>query len=69
MRFADGSVTLGADAVRSAAMRTPLGALVAWPLYVPGLHRLGTLAYGAIAARRRRRGGACALPARPGRDG
>lgn len=69
VRFADGSVTLGADAVRSAAMRTPLGALVAWPLYVPGLHRLGTLAYGAIAARRRRRGGACALPARPGRDG
>ena len=45
VRFADGSVTLGADAVRSAAMRTPLGALVAWPLYVPGLHGIGTAAY------------------------
>ena len=64
VRFDDGSVALGVDAVRSIAIRTPLGALGAWALYVPGLHALGTRGYAAIAARRRPEGAACPLPAR-----
>jgi predicted DCC family thiol-disulfide oxidoreductase YuxK len=63
VRFADGSVAVGVDAVRSAAIRTPLGALGAWTLYVPGLHALGARAYAALAARRMRLGGSCELPA------
>jgi predicted DCC family thiol-disulfide oxidoreductase YuxK len=66
VRFLDGSVALGVDAVRSAAIRTPLGALGAWLLYVPGLHALGARVYAAVAARRMRLGASCKLPgARP----
>ena len=64
VRFPDGSVALGADAVRSIAIRTPLGALGAWTLYVPGLRALGARGYAAIARRRRPEGAACPLPAR-----
>jgi predicted DCC family thiol-disulfide oxidoreductase YuxK len=68
VRFPDGSVRLGVDAVRSAAIRTPLGALGAWTLYVPGLHGLGAKAYGALAARRMRLGASCEVPAGAGRE-
>jgi hypothetical protein len=66
VRFPDGSVALGVDAVRSAAIRTPLGALVAWPLYLPGLHGIGARLYARVAARRMALGGACELPAARG---
>jgi predicted DCC family thiol-disulfide oxidoreductase YuxK len=64
VRFASGDVALGIDAVRSIAIRTPLGALGAWALYVPGLHELGSLGYAQIAKRRRPEGTACPLPSR-----
>jgi hypothetical protein len=52
------------DAVRAIAIRTPLGALGAWLLYVPGLHRLGEHGYAQVAKRRRPEGAACPLPGR-----
>jgi predicted DCC family thiol-disulfide oxidoreductase YuxK len=64
VRFPSGDVALGIDAVRSIAIRTPLGALGAWALYVPGLHELGSLGYAQIAKRRRPEGAACPLPSR-----
>lgn len=51
-RFPDGSVAVGIDAVRSIAMRTPLGALVAWTLYIPPIRWVGRKAYCWIAERR-----------------
>jgi predicted DCC family thiol-disulfide oxidoreductase YuxK len=57
VRFADGSVTVGIDAVRSIAVRLPLTSLPALLLWVPGLHRLGALAYGIVARRRSRDAG------------
>jgi predicted DCC family thiol-disulfide oxidoreductase YuxK len=62
VRYPDRSVAVGVDAVRAAAIRTPLGALGAWLLYVPGLHALGARAYAAVAARRMRLGAGCELP-------
>jgi predicted DCC family thiol-disulfide oxidoreductase YuxK len=56
VRFPDGSVTVGIDAVRSVAVRLPVTALPALLLWVPGLHRLGAIAYGMVARRRRRDG-------------
>jgi predicted DCC family thiol-disulfide oxidoreductase YuxK len=64
VRYPDGSVALGVDAVRAIAIRTPLGVLGAWALYVPGLHALGALGYARIARRRRPEGAACPLPDR-----
>ena len=61
VRLADGSFRVGIDAVRSIAMRTPLGALLAWLLYVPPVHRIGDRAYRAVAARRHN---SCRLPRR-----
>lgn len=60
VRFPDGSMTIGIDAVRSIAIRTPLGALVAWLLYVPPVRALGARLYAWVAARRH---GACELTA------
>ena len=57
VRFADGSVTIGIDAVRSVGVRMPLTALFSLLLWVPGLHRLGAHGYAFIAARRQRLGG------------
>lgn len=54
VRFPDGSVTVGIDAVRSIAVRMPLTMLPALLLWFPGIHRLGALAYGVVARRRRR---------------
>ncbi|MGI9116280.1 MAG: thiol-disulfide oxidoreductase DCC family protein [Gaiellales bacterium] len=64
VRFPDGRVALGVDAVRAIAIRTPLGALGAWTLYVRGLHALGARGYAEIARRRRPEGAACPLPDR-----
>ena len=63
VRFPDASVTVGIDAVRSIAVRLPLAAVPALLLWVPGLHRLGAIAYGFVARRRTRDGddGACAV--------
>jgi predicted DCC family thiol-disulfide oxidoreductase YuxK len=62
MRYPDGSVAVGVDAVRAAGIRTPVGALVSWPLYLPVIHGLGARAYRFIAARRMALGGSCELP-------
>lgn len=64
VRYPDGSLALGVDAVRAIAIRTPLGAPFAWLLYLPGLHGLGALAYAQIARRRNPEGAACPLPDR-----
>lgn len=52
VRFPDRSITIGIDAVRSIMMRTPLGALVGWTLYIPPIRSLGDRAYRVVAARR-----------------
>lgn len=54
LRFGDGPVRVGIDAVRSIALRMPLTALPALALWVPGIHALGALAYGVVAKRRTR---------------
>ena len=54
VRFADGSVTVGIDAVRSALVRTPLGVLPAALLYLPPVRAVGARVYRFVAARRRR---------------
>ncbi len=64
VRFDDGSVALGVDAVRAIAIRTPLGVLGAWVLYLPPGRALGARLYGRMAARRRPEGVACPLPDR-----
>lgn len=63
VRFADGSVTVGIDAVRSIAVRLPLTALPGLLLWLPGIHQLGRFGYGFVAKRRRRDAtdDACAL--------
>jgi predicted DCC family thiol-disulfide oxidoreductase YuxK len=54
VRFPDGSVTIGIDAVRSIAIRLPLMALPALLLWIPPLRALGAVAYRFVAARRLR---------------
>jgi len=54
VRFPDGTVTVGIDAVRSALVRTPLGALPAALLYLPPVRLLGARVYRFVAAHRRR---------------
>lgn len=60
-RFPDRSVSIGIDAVRSIMVRTPLGALVGWLLYVPPLRALGDRLYRAVAKRRHT---SCRIPQR-----
>ncbi len=64
VRYDDGSVVIGIDAVRAIAIRTPLGVLVAWTLYLPPVRTVGARGYATIAARRRPEGAACPLPPR-----
>lgn len=54
VRFPDGSVTVGIDAVRSIAIRLPLLTLPALLLWVPPIRALGAAAYRVVAANRRR---------------
>lgn len=63
MRTSDGRVLIGYDAVRRALIRTPLGSLFAWALYLPGFSWVGRRAYAWIALNRRR--DACVLPLAP----
>lgn len=57
VRFPDGSVTVGIDAVRSIAVRLPATALPALLLWFPGIYQLGRVGYGIVARRRRRDAG------------
>jgi len=59
---ADGRVDVAIDAVRAVMLRTPLGALVGWLLFVPPIRSVGARAYAHVAARRATT--ACALPPR-----
>lgn len=59
MQTGDGRVLVGFSAVRRALVQTPLGALAAWVLYVPGVSWVGTRVYNGMARRRRR---ACSVP-------
>ncbi len=52
----DGRLLVGFPAIRHALFHTPIGMLVAWLLYVPGLSHLGGWAYDAFARRRKRDG-------------
>lgn len=54
VRFPDGSVTVGIDAVRSIAVRLPLTMFPALLLWLPGIYHLGRVGYGIVARRRRR---------------
>jgi predicted DCC family thiol-disulfide oxidoreductase YuxK len=54
MRTAAGALLVGFPAVRRAAIQTPLGAIPAAFLYIPGLSHLGARIYQAIADRRSR---------------
>lgn len=54
MKTRDGVVMVGFPAVRRALMQTPLGALVAWALYVPVVRTIGRKVYGRVAVNRRR---------------
>jgi predicted DCC family thiol-disulfide oxidoreductase YuxK len=60
VRFADGSCRVAIEAVRSIAIRTPLGALVAWTLWIPPVKALAARAYAFVASRRH---SSCALKA------
>jgi len=52
----DGRLLVGFAAVRHALIHTPVGWLVGWLLYVPGVSHLGRWGYDAFARRRRRDG-------------
>ena len=52
VRFPDGSVTVGIDAVRSIAVRLPLTTLPALLLWIPPLRWIGDRAYRHVAANR-----------------
>lgn len=60
MRTRDGRTLIGYPAVRRALLHTPVGALVAWAMYLPGISWVGVRVYAIIAAHRRR-GAACAV--------
>jgi len=59
MRTREGRALVGFEAVRRAALQTPLAFVPAALLYVPGVAWVGRRVYGAIAARRGRE--ACQL--------
>ena len=61
MRTRNGRAFVGFPAVRRALIQTPLGALPACAMYLPGLSHLGAAVYRQIATRRRR-DHACAVP-------
>lgn len=59
--FPDGTTKIAIEAVRSIAIRTPLGALAAWLLWVPPIKMLGARIYAYAAAHRK--SGACRIGA------
>jgi predicted DCC family thiol-disulfide oxidoreductase YuxK len=63
MRTRHGSILVGFPAVRRALLQTPLGALPAFILYLPGLNCLGRTLYRRIATSRRR--DLCSTPITP----
>lgn len=65
MRTRTGGTLVGFPAIRRALVQTPLGALPGLVLYLPGISRLGRVAYDAIA-RRRRRCAVCEVSPSPG---
>lgn len=65
MRTRDGRRLIGFQAVRRALMQTPVGALGAWALYLPGVRELGARVYARIATRRRRDARPCAIGGTP----
>ena len=62
LRTAGGKTLVGFPAVRRALLQTPLGALPAALLYLPGVAQAGRAVYDQIARRRRRE--ACELDVR-----
>lgn len=54
LRTVDGRVLVGYPAIRRALMQTPLGALVAWILYLPGVSWIGRRVYNWVARNRKR---------------
>lgn len=54
MKTTAGKALVGFPAVRRALIQTPLGALAAWALYLPGVSHIAIRVYGHIAANRRR---------------
>lgn len=54
MRTAGGRVLVGLPAVRRALMQTPLGASLAWALYLPGVSAVADRVYRWVAVHRRR---------------
>lgn len=58
LHTSDGRLLLGFPAVRYALRQTPVGWLVGWLLYIPGVSHLARWSYDAFALRRPRRGGA-----------
>ncbi|MFM9995436.1 MAG: thiol-disulfide oxidoreductase DCC family protein [Phycisphaerales bacterium] len=54
MRTRNGGRLIGFPAVRRALIQTPLGALGAWALYLPGVSHLGAIVYRHVAINRRR---------------
>jgi len=70
VRFPNGSMTVGVDAVRSIMVRTIAGIIPGTLLYLPGIHWVGSRAYRWFARNRYRFGGtvSCELPASPPAD-
>jgi predicted DCC family thiol-disulfide oxidoreductase YuxK len=65
MRTRSGRTLMGYDALRRALLQTPLGAIPALLMYLPGVSHVGRAVYRRIAANRSRN--ACAIdPAREG---
>jgi predicted DCC family thiol-disulfide oxidoreductase YuxK len=62
MQTRDGRVLIGYPAIRRALVQTPLGILVAWAMYLPGIDQIGRWVYRRIADHRGR-DVACAAPA------
>ncbi len=59
MRTRHGRILVGFPAMRRALLQTPLGALPALLLFLPGVSHLGARVYAFVAANRRREGLAC----------
>lgn len=68
MRTRDGRALIGFEAVRRALLQTPLGAIPALLLYLPGVSALGARVYRRVATHRRRDTACSPLPGAPNRN-